>query len=74
MNACGFQAELKHARVCMLAVLGYVSVDLGFIAPGFPQVSSLEAHDAAVDNGSFTFLLLVLSVIEIFAGIPKVQR
>jgi len=65
------EAELKHARVCMLAFAGYVSVDLGFRVPFAPEVSSLYAHDAAVENGSFTFLLLVLATIEVTAGIPK---
>lgn len=32
------QAELKHARICMLAVVGYVSVDLGFRVPYAPEV------------------------------------
>jgi len=66
------EAELKHARVCMLAVAGYVSVDLGFRVPGAPEVSSLYAHDACVDNGSMLFMLLPLAVIEITTGIPKV--
>ncbi len=67
------QAELKHARICMLAVVGWVSVDLGFRVPYAPEVSSLAAHDATVDKGPMTFLLLVLSVIEISAGIPKAR-
>mmetsp|Transcript_3965 Transcript_3965/g.6147 ORF Transcript_3965/g.6147 Transcript_3965/m.6147 type:complete len:207 (-) Transcript_3965:323-943(-) len=66
------EAELKHARVCMLAFLGYVAVDLGFRVPGAPEVSSLYAHDAAVDNGSMLFMLLPIAVFEIAAGVPKV--
>merc|ERR1711988_1376114 len=66
------EAELKHARVCMLAVLGWVSVDLGFVVPYAPKVSSLLAHDAAVEKGPMLFLFLVIAVIETFAGIPKV--
>ena len=42
------QAELKHARVCMLATLGWVAVDLGFTMPEAPKVSSLAAHDVTV--------------------------
>ena len=30
------EAELKHARICMLAFAGYVSVDLGFRVPLAP--------------------------------------
>jgi hypothetical protein len=32
------EAELKHARVCMLAVTGWVVVDLGFTVPFAPKV------------------------------------
>jgi len=66
------EAELKHARVCMLATLGWVSVDLGFTVPYAPKVSSLAAHDAAVDKGPMLFLFLVIAVIEVVTGIPKV--
>jgi len=65
------EAELKHARVCMLAVLGYVAVDFGFTVPYAPQVSSLAAHDAAVDKGAFLFMLFPIAAVEILAGIPK---
>jgi len=66
------EAELKHARVCMLAVAGWVSVDLGFRVPYAPEVSSLYAHDATVEKGPMYVLLLVCSAIEICAGVPKV--
>jgi len=66
------EAELKHARVCMLAVAGWVAVDMGMVVPLAPKVSSLAAHDAAVDKGPMFLLLLLVSVVEICAGIPKV--
>ena len=66
------EAELKHARVCMLAVAGYVAVDLGFYVPYAPQVSSFAAHDAAVEKGPMFALLLAISVIELITGVPKV--
>ena len=66
------QAELKHARVCMLAVAGWVSVDLGFRVPYAPEVSSLYAHDAAVEKGPMTLLLVLIAGFEICTGVPKV--
>jgi hypothetical protein len=66
-----WQAELKHARICMLAFAGWVSVDLGFRVPYAPQVISLYAHDAAVEKGPMLGLLIPLAAIEILAGIPK---
>ena len=59
------EAELKHARICMLAFAGYVAVDLGFRVPFAPQVSSLYAHDAAVEKGPMLGLFFVLAFIEI---------
>jgi len=65
------EAELKHARVCMLAVAGWVAVDLGFRVPFAPQVSSLYAHDACVERGPMLGMLIPLAAIEVLAGIPK---
>jgi len=65
------EAELKHARVCMLAVAGWVAVDLGFRVPFAPAVSSLYAHDACVEKGPMLGLFGLIAVVEVFAGIPK---
>jgi light-harvesting complex I chlorophyll a/b binding protein 1 len=49
------ESELKHGRLAMLAVLGWVAVDLGFRFPGetFSAIpNSFSAHTAAVQNGS----------------------
>jgi len=50
------EAELKHGRICQLAWLGYVAVDLGWRIPGYPEAmsecSSATAHDAAVEFGA----------------------
>jgi len=72
------EAELKHGRVCMLAFAGWVAVDAGLRFPEingpWPDVKSVFAHDAAVDNGSFLLLLWILAAIEIGSGIPKVLQ
>jgi len=61
------EAELKHARVCMLAVTGWITTDLGMRVPGeIFQVSTVEAHDAAVKTGAFPQLLCWLGYAEIF--------
>lgn len=49
------EAELKHGRLAMLAVLGWVAVDFGLRLPGdgFSEIpNSLAAHKEAVENGS----------------------
>jgi hypothetical protein len=55
------EAEIEHGRVCMLAWVGYVLVDLGVKFPGdkYANLSSFDAHDATVSNELFYALLLV---------------
>jgi len=65
------EAELKHARVCMLAWAGWVAVDSGFRVPFAPEVSSLYAHDAAVEKGPMLGMLIPIAVVEVLCGIPK---
>merc|ERR1719393_1034936 len=65
------EAELKRGRICMLAWAGWVAVDLGFRVPFAPEVSSLYAHDAAVENGPMLGMLIPIAVIEVLCGIPK---
>jgi len=62
------ECELKHGRLCMLATVGWISVDAGLRLPGrmFEEIpNSLAAHDAAVSNGSMGFLLFVVGFLEV---------
>lgn len=54
------EAELKHCRVSMLAVVGFIFTD-SFHLPGF-DYTSLEAHDACVASGAMSQLLLWIGV------------
>ena len=59
------EAELKHSRVCMMAVLGWIAVDSGLRIPGrmFEAIpNSISAHDTMVDNGVMGFLLLTVGL------------
>jgi hypothetical protein len=73
------EAELKHGRVCMLAVVGWIAADIGLRAPGLPadsplmSVTSFTAHDAAVKQGSMIVLLIFCGVCEI-AGFAAIQQ
>jgi len=62
------EAELKHARVAMLATVGWITTDLGVRVPGepFANVSTLEAHNAMIKFGSMQQLVLWLGFFEIF--------
>jgi len=69
------EAELKHGRICMLATLGFVAVDLGLLAPGAPSgYSSVAAHDMAVEKGAMYVLLFAASLVEVCAGVPAVEQ
>jgi len=65
------EAEVKHGRYAMLAVVGWVAVDLGLRFPGekFALIpNSLEAHKLAAENGSLGVLLLLISFLELLNG------
>jgi hypothetical protein len=65
------EAEIKHGRICMMAVVGWLAVDSGIRFPGSPYGSitnSVSAHAAAVENGSLGFMLFVISVLELASG------
>lgn len=65
------EAEIKHGRVCMLALVGWISTDLGLRAPGVPvelkaaSLTSFAAHDVAVADGRLLMLLILCGVFEI---------
>merc|ERR1719199_1976522 len=60
------EAELKHGRVCMLAVSGFLAVDGGIRFPGaaFEGISAVEAHDAMVKSGHMWSLLGIVGFFE----------
>eukprot|EP00933_Yihiella_yeosuensis_P042044 TRINITY_DN364_c0_g1_i1.p1 TRINITY_DN364_c0_g1~~TRINITY_DN364_c0_g1_i1.p1 ORF type:complete len:775 (-),score=199.37 TRINITY_DN364_c0_g1_i1:176-2500(-) len=61
------EAELKHARVAMLAATGWMATDMGLRVPGAPfQVSTLEAHDALTKFGAMPHMLIWLGLAEVF--------
>jgi len=61
------EAELKHCRVCMLAVVGFAFTDF-YHLPGF-DYTTLEAHDACVASGAMSQLLLWIGLLELFSAI-----
>jgi light-harvesting complex I chlorophyll a/b binding protein 1 len=72
------ESELKHGRIAMLAWAGWVATDFGLRFPGelfsvqnIP--SAYNAHDILVQQGTMTFLLLVVGAIEFCTGSVLVE-
>lgn len=71
------EAELKHARMCMLATVGFAAVDCGLRVYPTPEayegLTSVTAHDALVKQGAMGQLLLWFSLAEIIGSVAVVQ-
>jgi len=77
------ESELKHGRVAMLAVSGWIATDGGFgpVPLRFPgEIYSVEsipngysAHDILVEQGSMGFLLVLIALIEFCSSAALVQ-
>jgi len=72
------EAELKHCRLSMLAVAGWVATDFGIRFPGETfSVASIpnayNAHNILVDQGAMTFMLLAVGFVEFATGAALVQ-
>jgi len=76
------EAELKHGRIAMLAWFGWLATDGAFgITLRFPgDIYSVEnipnsysAHDILVEQGSMTFMLVAIGLIEFCNGAALVQ-
>jgi hypothetical protein len=72
------EAELKHGRITMMAVTGWVAVDMGFRFPGAGETytsipSSYLAHNTLVDQGTMGFMLLAVGFVEVVCGAVLVQ-
>jgi len=71
------EAELKHGRICQLAVVGFAAVDLGFKIYPTPEayegLTSVTAHDALVEQGAMSQLFLWIGLAEIIGSVALNQ-
>jgi hypothetical protein len=69
------EAELKHGRLAMLAIVGFVTVDSGLHFPGaqYEGLTSVSAHDAMVAQGNMGALFSLIAVIEIISAVGMDQ-
>lgn len=68
------EAEIKHGRVCMLAILGLVVAEL-YTFPFYTDAPHLaiNRHNWSVSNGSLTQILLWCSFFEIMTMPAVIQ-
>ena len=69
------EAELKHGRIYMLAVVGWLTVDAGIHFPGekYTGIDALHAHDAMLASGNMGVMLLFAAVAELTSMVSVVQ-
>jgi Chlorophyll A-B binding protein len=71
------EAELKHGRICMMAVTGFAAVDMGLKVYPFPEayegLTSVTAHDALVKQGAMGQMLLWFSLVEVIDSVAIIQ-
>jgi Chlorophyll A-B binding protein len=71
------ESELKHGRICMLAAVGYITVDLGVIIhPLGSGLSSAAAHEAMTANGVMGNMLVFLGLAEMvgYIGVAEMLQ
>jgi len=64
------ESEIKHGRICMLAVVGFITTDLGIIVHPLGQgLTSATAHDAMCANGVMGNALVFIGLAEMVSYI-----
>lgn len=61
------EAEIKHARIAMLGVVGFIATSFYQLPGEVHQVSAVAAHDVAVKSGALNQVLLWTSLFEIIS-------
>ncbi len=61
------EAELKHGRVCMMAVLGFVGQEFIQLPGDIHKVSSVEAHNVFVNSGAMLQILGWIALLELIS-------
>jgi light-harvesting complex I chlorophyll a/b binding protein 1 len=61
------EAELKHCRICMLAVVGWVATEFVKLPGDIHNISPIAAHDAAVRWGALAQINILVHLFEIIS-------
>jgi len=63
------EAELKHCRLAMLAITGFIATDIGIKLPFAAGVSSADAHTFGVEQGALGPIAILACVFEMTSWI-----
>ena len=67
----------RHSRICMLAITGYITVDLGYtVHPYGEGLSSAAAHNVLVEKGVMGNALVFIGLFEIvsYLGVAEMLQ
>lgn len=71
------EAEIKHGRICMMAVTGFAAVDCGLrvypVPEAYEGLTSVTAHDALVKQGAMGQLFLWFGLAEVISSVALMQ-
>jgi hypothetical protein len=71
------EAEIKHGRICQMALVGFAAVDLGLRVYPLPEayegLTSVTAHDSLVKTGAMSQLFLWFGLAEVIDTIAIMQ-
>ena len=71
------EAEIKHGRIAMCAIVGFITTDLGFIVhPLGKGLSSVEAHNVMVEKGVMGNALVFIGRLEMvgYLGVAEMLQ
>lgn len=71
------ESEIKHGRIAMLAIVGWITTDLGIVLHPLGQgLNSVSAHDVMVSNGVMGNLFIWFALAEMvgYIGISEMLQ
>lgn len=71
------ESELKHGRICMAAIVGFIAVDLGIVVhPLGAGLSSVQAHNVLVEKNVMGNALVFIGLAEIvsYLGVAEMLQ
>jgi light-harvesting complex I chlorophyll a/b binding protein 1 len=71
------EAEIKHGRIAMAAIVGFITTDLGIVVhPLGKGLSSVQAHDALVEKGVMGNALIFIGLFEMvgYLGVAEMLQ